>query len=253
MYNPMPAEPTSVRAWLSACRLLLRERTMGGLMLHIENPCDFSSEEAAIVRKLSDFLETHDSAAVATVTNTIFPSHLDFGDGIDALAARYMKVYDKAMKGKGWGRYFQRMVSWKVAKGKSINQISAMIQRLKSRHEEGGKYYRDVYEIGIFCPEKDQTKVRGRQCLSMIELKPDDDNRLHMTAVYRSHYYIQKTLGNLIGLGNLLRYIATESSYEVGTLTILSTRAELDIQGWTLKELSNLIDECETLITQHAA
>lgn len=253
MYNPMPAEPSPVRAWLSAIELLLKEKKVGGLFLHIENPCQFSDEEAEIVSKVSDFLKAHNSYSVTTVANTIFPSQLNQGDGIDALASKYMQVYNRAMKGKGWGRYFQRMVNWQVANGSPINQISAMIQRLKSRHTQGGKFYRDAYEIGIFSPERDQAKIRGRQCLSMIELKPTDDNRLHMTAVYRSHYYIQKTLGNLIGLGNLLKYIAEESGYEIGTLTIVSTRAELDVQGWTQQELTTLLNECATLLTQRAA
>jgi thymidylate synthase len=249
----MPAEPTAVRAWLSASRLLLSKRNLGGLMLHVEKPCQVSTEEAAVIRKLSDFLKEHKTFTVDTVANTIFPSQLNQGDGIDALTSRYMKVYKRAMKGKGWGRYFQRMVNWKPADKNKLNQLSAIIQRLKSRHEEGGKFYRDAYEIGIFCPERDLLKFRGRQCLSLIELKPTDDNILHMTAVYRNHYYIQKTLGNLIGLGNLLRFIATESGYEVGTLTIISTRAELDVEGWTIKKLTALLDDCETLLTKHAA
>lgn len=253
MYNPMPAEPTAVRAWLSASRRLLTERKIGGLMLHIKNPCQFSAEEAAVITKLSKFLKEHETYTVDTVANTIFPSQLNQGDGIEALTDRYMKVYNKVMKGKGWGRYFQRMVNWKTSDNTSINQISAMITRLKNRHEDGGKYYRDVYEIGIFSPEKDQMKTRGRQCMSLIELKPTDDKKLHMTAVYRNHHYIQKTLGNLIGLGNLLRFIATESGYDVGTLTIVSTRAELDVQGWTIKKLATLLDDCEELLTQHAA
>lgn len=249
----MPAEPTVVRAWLSASRHLLSERKLGGLILHIEKPCQISAEEAAVIKKISEFLREHETYTVDTVANTIFPSQLNKGDGIEALTARYMQVYNRVMKGKGWGRYFQRMVSWKTSDTTSINQLSAMIQRLKSRHEDGGKYYRDVYEIGIFSPERDQMKTRGRQCMSLIELKPTDDLKLHMTAVYRNHHYIQKTLGNLIGLGNLLRFIATESGYEVGTLTIVSTRAELDVQGWTIKKLTTLLDDCEALLTKHAA
>ena len=249
----MPSEPTAVRAWLSASRRLLAEKKLGGLMLHVENPCLFSPDETAVVQKLSEFLKEHDSFTVDTVANTIFPSQLNQGDGIEALSLRYMKVYNRVMKGKGWGRYFQRMVNWKTPKKEPINQISAIIQRLKSRYEEGGKFYRDAYEIGIYSPDRDLNKHRGRQCLSLIELKPTDDLKLHMTAVYRNHYYIQKTLGNLIGLGNLLRFIATESGYEVGTLTIVSTRAELDVDGWTIKKLTKLLDDCEAMLTTHAA
>lgn len=253
MYNPMPAEPSCVRAWMSASQRLLKERNMGGLIIHVENPCQTSPDEAAVIKKVSEFLKTHETFSVDTVANTIFPSQLDQGDGIDALTSRYMRVFNRTMKGKGWGRYFQRMVNWKTSDRKSINQISAVIQRLKSRHEEGGKFYRDAYEIGIFAPERDLNKFRGRQCLSLIELKPTEDNKLHMTAIYRNHYYIQKTLGNLVGLGNLLRFIATESDYDVGSLTIISTRAELDVDGWNVKKLTALLNDCEALLSSHAA
>ena len=57
-------------------------------------------------------------------------------------------------------------------------------------------------------------------------------------AVYRNHYYVQRTLGNLIGLGRLLQFIARETGFDLGTLTIQSTHACLDpdlrqAKSWT--------------------
>jgi thymidylate synthase len=57
----------------------------------------------------------------------------------------------------------------------------------------------------------------------------DDDGRLCLTAVYRSHDYFHKALGNLLGLSRLLEYVALKTRHEVGTMTCLSTYAFVDV------------------------
>ena len=49
-----------------------------------------------------------------------------------------------------------------------------------------------------------------------------------MTAMYRNHLYIEKLLGNLIGLGRLMEFVAHEAGLKVGALTVISTHAEID-------------------------
>jgi hypothetical protein len=51
---------------------------------------------------------------------------------------------------------------------------------------------------------------------------------LVLTAMYRNHFYIEKLLGNLVGLGRLMAFVARESSLKVGALTVVSTHAEID-------------------------
>jgi hypothetical protein len=46
--------------------------------------------------------------------------------------------------------------------------------------------------------------------------------------MYRNHFYIEKLLGNLIGLGRLMAFVARESGLQVGALTVISTHAEID-------------------------
>jgi hypothetical protein len=49
--------------------------------------------------------------------------------------------------------------------------------------------------------------------------------------MYRNHYYVEKLLGNLIGLGRLLQFVADESGIAMGSLTILSTHATVDVKN----------------------
>jgi hypothetical protein len=74
-----------------------------------------------------------------------------------------------------------------------------------------------------------------------------------LNATYRSHYYVRRLLGNLVGLGRLQYFIAKETNLEIGALTINSTFARLDIGssdtggGWGKREVEGLIARCRAL------
>ena len=213
MYNPMPSAPTPVSAWVRAALRLKADGDKHGLMLHVEDPIGFLPGEEEIVSKVDAFLKDHDRCGVSTVANTIFPAALDRGDGIKGLTHRYMQVYERRMHRQGeWGRYFQRMVAWPTGNGKSpaiVNQLAENIETLVAMRSGEAKFFANVTEIALFDPARDLRKKMNRQCLSFIELKPERNGnewRLNMMAVYRNHYYVQRTLGNLIGLGRLLQF-----------------------------------------------
>lgn len=253
-YNPMPATASPVRAWAEAAARLRNAPglSLGGLMLHIEDPLKVDADEAAVIGLVDAFLRRHDKHPIITVANTIFPSSLDRGDGIDALRERYLPIYRRRMCHQGWGRYFERMVNWEDRKGAHRNQLGENIRLLKEVRE-GGRFYENRYEIIISDPARDLLKTTNRQCLSMIELKPERDGSLHMLVVYRNHWYVQKTLGNLLGLGRLLGFIARESGFEVGTLTVNSTAGRLEMDGWRKGDVTSLIDECTAQLLRQAA
>jgi hypothetical protein len=60
--------------------------------------------------------------------------------------------------------------------------------------------------------------------------------------VYRNHFYIEKLLGNLIGLGRLMTFVAAETGTKVGALTVISTHAEIDTMKSSRQEIVKLID-----------
>lgn len=247
-YNPMPAALTPARAWLEAAlHLQANGGSLGGLMLHIEEPLRSDPLDISVIQTVDSFLHSLDKFTIATVANTIFPATLDRGDGIDSLSARYLAAYKRAMRKRGsWGRYFERMVNWEDRQGGHINQIAEIIDMLFSAKNDG-PLHKNRYEIMLFDPARDLRRPRNRQCLSMIELKPDTDGLLHMMAIYRSHFYLQKALGNLIGLGELLGFIARESGFDVGTLTVNSTAAQLERDGWNKADVDQLLTRCQEL------
>ena len=69
-----------------------------------------------------------------------------------------------------------------------------------------------------------------------------------LSAVYRNHYYTEKLLGNLIGLGRLMSFVAAEAGVRVGPLSVLSTHAEVDTAGASREELKALHARCAALL-----
>jgi hypothetical protein len=67
---------------------------------------------------------------------------------------------------------------------------------------------------------------------------------LLLTAQYRNHYYVEKLLGNLIGLGRLMAFVGAETGTKVGALTVISTHAEIDSLKASRQDITKLIDAC---------
>ena len=104
--------------------------------------------------------------------------------------------------------------------------------------------------------QTDVTKITGPQSCKLAEasrfkLLPED--KVVLTAIYRYHYYIQRALGNLIGLAQLLAFVAEEVGVEIGPLVCHSTYAVLDTEGgWSRAEMLKLIEECNDMTTSIA-
>jgi hypothetical protein len=72
--------------------------------------------------------------------------------------------------------------------------------------------------------------------------------------VYRNHFYVEKLLGNLVGLGRLMAFVANEASVGLGPLTVISTHAEIDKpKGATRGDLLALIQQCEAVLALEPA
>jgi hypothetical protein len=91
---------------------------------------------------------------------------------------------------------------------------------------------RNKFELALFDPARDLDRSPyGGQCLSFLSFKLSSATPgvLSLTAMYRNHYYVEKLLGNLIGLGQLMSFVASEAGLAVGSLTVLSSHAVVDL------------------------
>jgi hypothetical protein len=262
MFLPRISQPSSSSAWLAASQAVYSLPGHEGhhVVIDVDNPVAFSEQDAAVVRAVDAFLAQHDENEfpVRTVANTIFPQATYDAHGSPDFYDVYIKqVFPRLKRSpRDWGRYFERMMAYPTPDGPE-NLLANLVDEMK-RNVAAERTFRNIYELPIYNPMKDRAgSPIGRQCLSFMSFKLDDDNRLLLSAVYRNHFYTQKLLGNLIGLGRLMAFVAEEVKVKVGPLSVLSTHAKVDAAGASQAHLKALHVHCAEILSSslnaHAA
>jgi thymidylate synthase len=261
MYVPIEPQLTNAQGWLSAA---LAVQGRGGeahnVVIDIADPLAEAGSDAAIVGEVDSFLRSHHRNSLSGVANTIFPQSTYDRHGADAFYKVYSDTVFPRMKQmtRDWGRYFERLTSWKKVRGGTIeiiNPLNDLVGFMKTQIESD-RTYRNAYEMTVFDPARDAGKVSNRQCLSFLSFKLTQENQLLLTVMYRNHAYIARGLGNFIGLGRLMAFVAEQTGAKVGSLTCISTHAEIDCgksyrngvrEGWTRSEANALLARCAEL------
>jgi thymidylate synthase len=246
VYLPVPSQPDCGIAWLEAVKLLDEQPHHEALnvMIDVANPVIEATLANPIVSAVNDFLLER-GKSVECIANTIFPQTLYHRNGADKFVKVFHdRVLPKVRKNGRWsGYYFERMTSMPTVDGGKLDQLSRMIDRIRDK----SNISLNKHELSLFDPERDVTgSPYGGQCLSFLSfhLLPGTKKTLVLTAQYRNHYYIEKLLGNLIGLGRLMAFIAAETDTNVGALTVLSTHAVIDQPGANRQQIKNLLAQC---------
>ena len=239
-------------AWLAAIDHL--EQNGGryrNLMLEINAADEMTLADRRVISAVDEALRTRGETTVLTVAGTIFPQGLYKRVGAADLAAHFLGIMASAKKRGTWGTYAMRLMSrpgreWNTV----INPLALLIGKLQRAASPNGKAIVSNYELGVadandlgsdepvFCdvplysPAHDATMVRNQPCLMHLSFKLVDKTTLELTAIYRSHYYAQRALGNFIGLRHLMSFVAAQAGVNAGRLTCLSTDARLDLESW---------------------
>ena len=258
MIYPICAE-TCAEAWLKTATKLLtfKGRAAYNVILDINDPLALTPVDKAVVQKVDDFLSTHDTDPVSTVAGTIFPAAHYKKQGAAGVYTTFPeKVYPKVRS--GWGdTYAGRMLRRSGKKGAVINPLELLVDKLKkqlTRTTPLGRAYELGFtetplELPIYDVALDGTRTTPQPCLSHVSFKVVNGEALMLTALYRSHYYIQRALGNLIGLAQLQYFVANEVGLSVGELVCHSSYACVEAGSkWKINEAKALISECNTLV-----
>jgi len=230
MYHPIPTQPDCVSAWREAVRVVdnCSDHSAYNVIVDVEDPTAASSLDNPRVAVVNGFLEERERS-VEAVANTIFPWGLYARHGapefFDIFRERVLK---KVRRNERWsGYYFERMTNVPNPGGSVTNQIWEIVERIRDSKTKA----LNKFEVTIFDPARDvDDSPYGGQCLSYgsFKLISGATKTLTLTAVYRNHYYVEKLLGNLIGLGRLMKFIGQEANVRVGPLTVVSTHAVID-------------------------
>jgi hypothetical protein len=230
MYLPIPPQPDCASAWREAVRAVDVQlgHTAYNVIIDVIDPTVNTTRQDARVAMVDDFLSGCNKS-VETVANTIFPSGLYHRYGAPAFFDVFRdNVLKKVRRNERWsGYYFERMMQYPVPVGEPPNQLWNIVERIRDERVRA----LNKFELSLFDPVRDvDNSPYGGQCLSFMSFKivPGTEPVLTLTAMYRNHFYIEKLLGNLIGLGRLMSFVARETNLNVGALTVISTHAVID-------------------------
>ena len=237
-------QPDCASGWIEAVRAVDAQpgHEAHNVLIDIADPTAASSLGHPLVARVDEFLAER-GKSVETIANTIFPQALYDRYGYPDFIERFhTRVLPKVRNNKRWsGYYFERMTKMPLAGGGSLDQLSREIGRMRDNSSL------NKHEVTLFDPERDVTdSVYAGQCLSFLSfhLTPGTPRTVLLTAQYRNHYYIEKLLGNLIGLGRLLAFVARETATRVGSLTVLSTHAQIDAPKANRGDIKALLERC---------
>lgn len=248
MYLPITTKQSCAAAWVEATTIVDAKprHEAHNVIIDIADPLSMSVEDAQVINLADTFLCKNNTLPVQAVANTIFPEALYQRFGAPSLFEKFhTQILPKIRKNNRWsGYYFERMTAYPTPEDGSINQLWGIVERIRNEKNRS----RNKFELSLFDPERDiDNSPYGGQCLSFLSFKllPGTEKKLTLTAMYRNHYYIEKLLGNLIGLGRLMAFIAKEGGIGVGPMTVVSTHAVVDVpKGSGRGRVTKLLEEC---------
>ncbi len=185
----------------------------------VERPLIVRPSDAAIQQHVNRFLEAHEKEPLATVATTIFPGSEYIHGGASEVYHDFTSVLPK-IRGR-WDGYAARMLSPSIARhdGSKVSPLERIIEKMKRQAQRPGPM-RSVYDISLDDPDDPITDVAiyhadqdagaiHPPCLMHLSFKLVS-NRVYLTALYRTHFFIEKVLGNLIGLAQLQSFVADQ-------------------------------------------
>ncbi|MBT2748302.1 MULTISPECIES: hypothetical protein [unclassified Lysobacter] len=241
-----------VPAWLSAVGSLAAApgRTDRNFVLEITSPSTLTADDVAAINAVdAELRKTDDGIGVYTVAATIFPQRMYLRHGRPDFYGQFFAAMKKGKKPGTWGTYAMRMMERTHPRTReTINPLEVIVT--KFQRTRAGTKYQAAYELGlhevadvldneiggelpIYGPTSDGGRATNIPCLSHLSFKLDRAREaIDLTAVYRSHHYGRRAVGNLIGLSQLQSFVATESGHTPGVLTCVSTLAHLDVEAF---------------------
>jgi hypothetical protein len=244
---------TLAEAWLDAAEHLLARPDWVDttVVLHIDDPKRIRRADRSVAETLDAFLISHDQHSHHTVAETIFPGYEYVRRGVDGVFKTYPDQIFPRIKShpdsRRWGTYAQRILRRVDAEGKRYSPLEDMIGKMRQKKPVKASYELGLaFDIATYDDDEHRSSRMGGPCLSHLSFKLIDE-KVHLTAVYRSHYYIHRAYGNLLGLARLQSFVADQVGVTTGPLVCHSTMAMLEMDrkfGWKKREVEALIRAC---------
>lgn len=242
-------------AWFKAVNAIIADDDWEAfhLVVEIADATKSGPKDQAVEDAVNDFLVAHDSQPLQTVAETIFPASEYRRYGRHGVYTHYPeRVYPEIKDGK-WGTYAYRLLRRRSADGGSyFNPLEECVGKIRNQLSRRATF-RACFDIDIsdsgfdlhtYDGCIDRRRLRGGPCLSHLGFKINGSSRLLVTATYRYHFYIERFLGNMLGLGQLQRFICEETGLEPGPILCVSSLAKVETgELWGKGDVRALIGE----------
>jgi thymidylate synthase len=210
----------AVAAWKAGCHMVLAApgAKIRNLITEIEKPTLTNP----------DWLRNYDPMSVgaddrlSVAAKVLFPAFpRKNGETREQYYSHWAAVLRRGRKTgrlhSSWGStYFERLLTLDG----SDNQIERAIHVLTTWQRK-----ETAIVMHLSAPHVDKLKPIGSPCLQFAEILWSGDDTIDLVALYRNHDFLKKALGNFIGLGRLLAFIASESNKKPGKVICHSVRA----------------------------
>jgi hypothetical protein len=231
------------------------------LILHITTPTVVRSTDNTIGAQLDTFLQGHHQFTNHTVAETIFPGYEYVRHGVDGVYRIYPdEIYPHIARHQDmrrWGTYAFRLLRRRTPNGNTYNPLEDCIRKMKDRPPKRATYelgFGFGFDLATYDDDTDRFQRMGGPCLSHVSFKLIA-GEVHLTALYRSHYYVHRAFGNLLGLARLQSFVADQVGVAVGPLVCHSTMARLEHGHpfeWNRTAVNELLLACEHVGRQPA-
>lgn len=247
---------TLAEAWLQTCHHLIAAPGWVDttVVLHIAQPTLVRNHDQAVAAEIDQFLTSRGQFSNHTVAETIFPGYEYVRRGVDGVYRVYPdEIYPRIENHpdmRNWGSYAYRLLRRRDSEGNVYNPLEYCIEKMKDLQPK-----RAAYEVGLgfgfdlaTYDDDDDRRIRmGGPCLSHLSFK-FIGGTIHLTAMYRSHYYMHRAYGNLLGLARLQSFVADQVGVPPGPLVCHSTMAVVEHGGpfsWSKGDIRELIATCD--------
>lgn len=252
---------TRLAAWVAATDILLNNGPELNIVLSIDRPGSDGPNGSAASSLVDEFLRAEDEYPLHTVAETIFPGWEYRKRGFQGMSDTYADEEYDLIKER-WGTYAYRLLRRTNAAGELVNPLETLIKKMKNEaslpRPKSACYEIGVaegeYDLPLYNTTEDESRRMGGPCLSHVSFKYFG-GAVHLTALYRSHDYRYKALGNLLGLARLQACVAQEVGKPLGSMMVISTYAWLQsphVKDRGKPALASLLGQLRELVEAEA-
>lgn len=230
-------------AWLKAVNSIIDQpgKEINPLVITLSK----FNEDLNIKNILNDDLHKNGLDSVDVVSETIFPKSLykHFGEDRSILYENYLNSVLPRLKKidprNNNGTYFERLIAFGETES-SKNQLDIIIDSLNGTTKVKR---RSKLQASIFDPMKDHKSgaFQGFPCLQHVTFYKSETGGLVLNSFYAVQYLYQRAYGNWLGLINLGKFIAKETSLEFERFNCFIGVEKLD--NLTKTEAKNLVSK----------